>query len=53
MAKVVVREDPVLMAPHACEVPRWPSRVEFRLRGRQDHDARVGSAEGSPGGSAV
>lgn len=33
MKRIVIREDPVLTAAYAGEVPRWPSRVEIRLRG--------------------
>lgn len=48
MAKVVVREDPVLTAAHAGEVPRWPSRVEFRLRGGRVLSRESGPPKGHP-----
>ncbi len=32
IARIGVHEDPNLTAAHAGEIPRWPSRVEIRLR---------------------
>lgn len=43
VAKTGVHEDPTLTAAHGGEIPRWPSRVEIRLR-----DGRVLSRESGP-----
>lgn len=43
MGRIGVHEDPALTAAHAGEIPRWPSRVEIRLR-----DGRVLARDSGP-----